>query len=110
MGEVRHLRYEDISRKNMRIHITHGKNRSDRYAMLSKYALNLLTQYWYAYSRPTGWLFPQKKNPEKPIDNFYLSRMIHAHEGFTIIHAATVTVLNARLLKKRSGSTNAAQK
>ena len=80
MGEVRHLRYEDISRKNMRIHITHGKNRSDRYAMLSQYALDLLTQYWYAYGRPTGWLFHQKRDPEKPIDKLYLSRMIHAHE------------------------------
>lgn len=79
-GEVRHLRYEDISRKNMRIHITHGKNRSDRYAILSQNALDLLTRYWFTYGRPTGWLFPQKRAPEKPIDKFYLSRMIHAHE------------------------------
>ena len=79
-GEVRHLRYEDISRKNMRIHITHGKNRSDRYAILSSNALDLLTQYWYAYGHPTGWLFPQQKNPEKPTDNYYLSRKIHEHE------------------------------
>ena len=28
IGEVCHLRYEDIQRKNMRIHIRHGKNRS----------------------------------------------------------------------------------
>ena len=42
IGEVCHLRYEDIQRKNMRIHIRHGKNRSDRYAILSKRALDVL--------------------------------------------------------------------
>lgn len=45
IGEVCNLRYEDIQRKNMRIHITHGKNRSDRYAILSKQALDILTEY-----------------------------------------------------------------
>jgi len=43
IGEVCNLRYEDIQRKNMRIHITHGKSRSDRYAILSKQALDILT-------------------------------------------------------------------
>ncbi len=42
IGEVCHHRYEDIQRKNMRIHIRHGKNRSDRYAILSKRALDVL--------------------------------------------------------------------
>jgi site-specific recombinase XerD len=44
IGEVCRLRYEDISRKNMRIHITHSKSRSDRYAVLSKEALDILTE------------------------------------------------------------------
>ena len=80
VGEVCRLRYEDISRSGMRIHITHGKNRSDRYAILSRYALDFLTKYWYAYGKPTGYLFPQKKDPDKPVDTFYLSRHIHMHE------------------------------
>ena len=80
IGEVCHLRYEDIERKNMRIHIPHSKNRSDRYAMMSKLALELLTKYWFECGRPMGYLFPQKKDPEKPVDTFYLSRHIHAHE------------------------------
>ena len=80
IGELCRLRYEDISRKTMRIHITHGKNRSDRYAVLSERALTILTEYWYAYDRPTGWLFPKQTIPDKPIDTFYLSRHIHAHE------------------------------
>ena len=81
IGEVCRLRYEDIDRKRMRIHITHGKNRSDRYAILSKNALGLLTQYWFAYGRPRHWLFPQQSGADKPIDTFYLSRHIHAHEA-----------------------------
>ena len=80
IGEVCHLRYEDIQRKTMRIHIRHGKNRSDRYAILSKNALDILTAYWYSYGRPSGWLFPKQWDPSRPIDTFYLSRHIHAAE------------------------------
>lgn len=80
VGEVSHLRYQDINRKQMRIHITHGKNRSDRYALLSKEALSILTEYWFAYGKPQNWLFPQQRGADKPIDTFYLSRHIHAHE------------------------------
>ena len=58
LGEVCSLRYEDIDRKQMRIHIRHAKNRSSRYAILSKYALNLLTAYWFECGRPKDWLFP----------------------------------------------------
>lgn len=82
VGELCSLRYEDISRKNMRIHIRHSKARCDRYAILSSIALEILTEYWYAYDRPTGWLFPKQTNKDssRPIDTFYLSRHIHAHE------------------------------
>ena len=45
IGEVCQLRYEDVDRKNMRLHITHSKSRNDRYAILSKTALDTLTQY-----------------------------------------------------------------
>ncbi len=65
LGEVCSLRYEDIDRKHLRIHIRRSKNRSGRFAILSKRALDMLTSYWFAYNRPTGWLFPQKRNPEK---------------------------------------------
>ena len=80
VSEVCNLRYEDISRSKMTIHITHGKNRSDRYAVLSERALSILTKYWYEYNRPTEWLFPKQHNTTKPIDTFYLSRHIHEHE------------------------------
>lgn len=80
IGEVCHLKYQDIERSNMRIHISHSKNRSERYAVLSKTALEILTQYWFAYHKPVDWLFPKQHNKSKPIDTFYLSRHIHEHE------------------------------
>ena len=80
IGELCHLRYEDIDRKKMRVHITHSKNRFDRYAQLSSYALDILTDYWFQYGRPKGWLFPKQFDPERPIDTFFLSRRIHEHE------------------------------
>ena len=83
IGEVCHLKYADIDRKSMRIHITHGKNRSDRYAILSKLALDILTEYWFAFGNPKDWLFPKQfKNSDKPIDTFFLSRHIYAHETY----------------------------
>ena len=81
IGEVCNLKYRDIERKNMRIHISHSKNRSDRYAILSKAALDILTDYWFACGRPMNWLFPKQNDDDRPIDTFYLSRHIHEHES-----------------------------
>ena len=80
IGEVCSLRYEDIQRKNMRIHISHGKNRHDRYAVLSKYALDPLTRYWMENGKPRGYLFPKQRGDDRPINTFFLLRHIHAHE------------------------------
>ena len=80
IGEVCSLRYENIQRKNMRIHIPHSKNRQDRYAILSSHALNLLTRYWMECGKPMGYLFPKQRDNERTIDTFFLSRHIHAHE------------------------------
>lgn len=80
ISEVCHLRYEDIQRKNMRIHISHSKSRCDRFAILSKEALDILTEYWFACGRPTGWLFPKQRDSSRPIDTFFLARHIKAHE------------------------------
>lgn len=66
LGEVCSLRYEDIDRKRMRIFIRHAKNRSSRYAVLSKYALDLLTAYWFQCGRPVDWLFPANRKKNAP--------------------------------------------
>ena len=43
-SEVLHLKYDDINRKNMKIYINPSKSRSDRYALLSKKTLDILTR------------------------------------------------------------------
>ena len=60
VSEVIHLHYDDISRTNMQIHVRNTKNRTDRYTILSKRNLALLTEYWFACGRPRGILFPNK--------------------------------------------------
>ena len=60
VSEVIHLHYNDISRTNMQIHVRDTKNRMDRYTILSKRCLDLLTEYWFAKGRPCGILFPNQ--------------------------------------------------
>lgn len=76
VGEVCQLKYSDIQRSSMRIHVTKTKNRSDRYAVLSQKALDLLTEYWYAYNRPTDWLFPAKQDPTRPCKTSVLGNQV----------------------------------
>lgn len=80
IGEVCHLRYEDINRNTMKVHICKSKNRQERFAPLSKFALDILTMYWFECGRPKEWLFPKQTDPTRPIDTFFLSRHIHEHE------------------------------
>jgi len=58
VSEVAHLHYDDISRKSMTIHVRNTKNRRDRYTILSKRNLDLLTEYWFKCGRPMDILFP----------------------------------------------------
>lgn len=58
VSEVVHLHYDDISRTNMTIHVREAKGRIDRYTILSRKNLDLITEYWYKYGRPKGILFP----------------------------------------------------
>lgn len=58
VSETCRLRCEDILRSRNMIHISTSKNREDRYSILSDRCLKILTEYWYRYNRPEGWLFP----------------------------------------------------
>lgn len=78
VSELCHLRYQDISRKDMRIFISASKNRSERYALLSGKALDILTEYWNHYGRPKGWLFPGAKK-DAPIVTYTVSCFIKKH-------------------------------
>ena len=76
VGEVCRLKCEDIDRRNMRIHVVHGKNRQDRYALLSTAALKALEMYWHKCGKPRNYLFPQRYNPDKPNDAPFMDRNI----------------------------------
>ena len=58
VSEAVHLHYCDISRTNMQIHVRNTKNRMDRYTILSKRNLEILTQYWFQCGKPMDVLFP----------------------------------------------------
>lgn len=81
VGEVCALRYEDISRSSMRIHIRHSKARSDRFAILSRNALDILTQYWFSAGKPMGFLFPNRSDPARPMAPFTVNRFLSAKES-----------------------------
>ena len=83
IGEVRHLRCSDIEHSRGRILIRSSKNRSSRYAQLSENAWQLILRYWYSLpvqKRPRDFLFPQKRNPSKPIDHQRVPDYIRFHE------------------------------
>lgn len=81
IGEACALRYEDISRKDMRIHIAQTKNRSDRYVPLSQNALSVLSSYWLKCGKPTGWLFPQQTNDKNHIYPQFIDNQIRKTEA-----------------------------
>ena len=70
VSEVIYLHYGDISRTNMQIHIRDTKNRMDRYTILSKRNLEILTEYWFCNGRPREILFPNKFTGQ-----YHLSRL-----------------------------------
>jgi integrase/recombinase XerD len=57
ISEVTRLKLTDIDSQRMMIRVEQGKNRKDRYVMLSPQLLDILRAYWQA-SRPKQWLFP----------------------------------------------------
>ena len=80
IGEVSRLRYEDISRRNMKIHISKSKNRSDRYVPLSPFALDALTHYWRVYGRPMDLLFRTRYDSSKTVTPEFMRQHINKTE------------------------------
>ena len=62
--EIETLRVKDIDSKEMRIFVKGGKNKRDRYTLLSQTTLEALRTYWKDYrpNSPEGWLFPGFRN------------------------------------------------
>lgn len=78
VSEVCHLRYEDILRSRKMIHVPLSKNRQDRYTILSDYNLEILTEYWYRFNRPRGWLFPSQVR-DAPLTNSTVELFVKKH-------------------------------
>jgi integrase/recombinase XerD len=57
VGEVVRLKATDIDGQRMLIRVHQGKNRKDRYTLLSQTILDELRDYWVRY-QPQKWLFP----------------------------------------------------
>lgn len=78
LSELCHLRFEDIHYKESRIFIRSSKNRSQRFATLSKKAVLILSKYYFQYGEPRGWLFPGKKG-DQPVSSSFFGRLIARH-------------------------------
>lgn len=70
VGEVCSLRYQDIERKNMRIHVAHSKNRSDRYAILSQNAWISSRITGSVPAAPDNDSFQSRQTPHAPLIPF----------------------------------------
>src|SRR5262249_26681124 len=64
LGEVCHLRVQDIDSQRMVIHVT-GKGNKERLTVLSPRLLEVLRAYW-RLAKPKVWLFPGAR-PERPV-------------------------------------------
>lgn len=64
VGELCHLRIEDIHSDRRQIRIADGKGRKDRYTLLSPRLLEELRVYWKQF-RPEHWLFPSPDDPKR---------------------------------------------
>jgi site-specific recombinase XerD len=65
VSEATRLKITDIDSKRMMLRVEQGKNRKDRYVMLSPRLLEILRAYWKV-THPTVWLF-QGDIPGRPI-------------------------------------------
>lgn len=66
--ELRHLKVSDIDRERMAIHVRRGKGGIPRDIGLSPVLLERLNVY-FAWRKPTDWLFPSKQCPDRPLDD-----------------------------------------
>lgn len=76
ISEALALKPADLDSRRMLIHVRLGKGSKDRMVKLSVQLLEVLRDYW-RMRRPVAWLFPQAKNPDRPMDTSDAWRMVH---------------------------------
>lgn len=67
LGEVCRLCVQDIDSPRMLLRIRQAKGHKDRYVPLSPITLDLLRHWWRASFHPTNLLFPNAKDPSRPL-------------------------------------------
>jgi site-specific recombinase XerD len=80
LSEIARLKTSDIDANGMRIHVVDSKRGKSRYTLLPQACLDTLRAYW-AHSRPAGtqgFLFPQGKDPERPIYTASIQKVFNA--------------------------------
>ena len=75
VSEVVNLRVEDIDSQRKTLRIEQGKQRQDRYVMLSEKLVVVLRQYWRSL-RPLPWLFPGLI-PARPLTRSSVQRVFY---------------------------------
>ncbi len=75
-AEVCTLKVDDIDSAQMRIRVTLGKRRKDRYAKLSPGLLDILRSWWKT-ARPPVWVFPSRLSMYTPVTTRSLNRSFH---------------------------------
>lgn len=70
ISEVCRLKTSDIDAGAMLIHVIDSKRGKSRFTILCPVCLKLLRRYWATYKphSPSGYLFPQRNDPSKPIN------------------------------------------
>ena len=92
VSEVVNLRVRDIDSGRQMLRIDQGKERQDRYVMLSEKLLLVLRQYWRS-SRPQPWLFPGQV-PGRPLTPSSAQRVFYqAHDAARITKNVSVHCL-----------------
>lgn len=82
ISEVTHLRSCDVDSQSMRIFVSQGKGKKDRYSLLSKTNLEVLREYWKFYkpNHPKGYLFLSKtRNSNNPLTQRAVSDAFHKY-------------------------------
>ena len=77
LNEACHLQLLDIESDRMMIRVNQGKGARDRYTVLSPWLLEELRRYWKIY-RPRRWLFPGRRDPQKPLVDGCAQKIFYA--------------------------------
>jgi len=77
LNEACHLRVSDIESDRMMLRIEQGKGAKDRYTILSPWLLRELRRHWRC-SRPRTWLFPSRRDPERPMLDGTAQKLFYA--------------------------------